>query len=116
MARPRSFDVDWYVGFLSGSCQTVYIFRKTFVLKYNFSGAHWFHNRKLIAPAFNFSILEDFTEVMIDKAAILNSRIESEIKIHGDKPFDIFVLCLRCALDIICGNFVESHSFTQLIH
>lgn len=67
------------------------------------TGAQWHHARKLITPAFHFKILEEFAEVMISKAAILTECIEREIKIHGDKPFDIFQLCVRAALDIICG-------------
>ncbi|XP_043284612.1 cytochrome P450 4C1-like [Venturia canescens] len=66
------------------------------------TGTQWQHARKLLTPAFHFKILEEFSEIMIDKAKILTDCLEREMKIHGDKPFDIFELCVKAALDIIC--------------
>ncbi|XP_015118985.1 cytochrome P450 4C1 [Diachasma alloeum] len=66
------------------------------------SGEKWFHDRKLITPTFHFGILEDFAEVMVEKAGILNKRLREQVQLHGSKPFDVFTMTGKCALDIIC--------------
>ncbi|XP_063975450.1 cytochrome P450 4C1-like [Diachasmimorpha longicaudata] len=66
------------------------------------SGEKWFHDRKLITPAFHFGILEDFAEVIVEKAAILNKRLREQVQLHGQEPFDVFNMTGKCALDIIC--------------
>ncbi|XP_015112787.1 cytochrome P450 4C1 [Diachasma alloeum] len=66
------------------------------------TGEKWSHDRKLITPSFHFRILEDFAEVMVEKASILNRRLEEKVKLHGSKSFDVFKMTGKCALDIIC--------------
>ncbi|XP_015114186.1 cytochrome P450 4C1 isoform X2 [Diachasma alloeum] len=68
----------------------------------NSSGEKWFHDRKLISPAFHFGILEHFSDVIVEKAAIFNGRLREQVQLNGDKPFDIFPMTGKCALDIIC--------------
>ena len=69
----------------------------------NLAGQNWFHQRKIITPAFHFGVVDLFTETMSEKAEILNQIIEEKIKQNPNEPIDIFKLALKCALDIICG-------------
>lgn len=66
------------------------------------SGQTWFHQRKLITPAFHFGVVDQFSEVMSEKSKVLTEIIEETLKENPGKPIDIFRLIIRCALDIIC--------------
>ncbi|KAF7994830.1 hypothetical protein HCN44_004302 [Aphidius gifuensis] len=67
----------------------------------NSTGQKWAHDRKLITPAFHFGILEEFSEIMVEKAAILNEKLKAKVKLNGDDYFDVFDMIGKCALDII---------------
>lgn len=67
-------------------------------------GRQWFHDRKLIGPAFHFGILEDFATIQSEKAEILTKRLEEQIEKRQGEAIDFFPLALGVALDIICGN------------
>ena len=69
----------------------------------NLSGQKWFHQRKLLTPAFHFGVVDQFYETMSEKAEILNEIIEEKIKENPGEPIEFFQLAIRCALDIICG-------------
>ncbi|XP_063240074.1 cytochrome P450 4C1-like [Bacillus rossius redtenbacheri] len=63
------------------------------------TGDKWRRHRKLITPAFHFSILHNFVEVFAEKSEVLVHILQR----HADgTPFDVFPLVARCALDIIC--------------
>lgn len=43
---------------------------------------------------------------MVEKAAILNKKLETKVKSTGnDEYFDVFDMIGKCALDIIYGKF-----------
>lgn len=62
------------------------------------TGQKWFGRRKIITPAFHFSILQSFVKIF-DR----NSEIFVE-KLSKFEVVDIFPLTLLCALDNICGE------------
>lgn len=70
---------------------------------FKYIGQTWFHQRKLITPAFHFGVVEQFAEVMSEKSKILTEIIDETLRENPGKPIDIFKLIIRCALDIICG-------------
>ncbi|XP_049937612.1 cytochrome P450 4C1-like [Schistocerca serialis cubense] len=63
------------------------------------TGAKWHSRRKMITPAFHFSILDNFTEVFAEKSEVLVDILKT--KADGE-IFDIYPYITRCALDIIC--------------
>ncbi|XP_063238309.1 cytochrome P450 4C1-like [Bacillus rossius redtenbacheri] len=66
------------------------------------TGEKWRRHRKLITPAFHFSILHHFVVVFAEKSEVLVRRLQR----HADgTAFDVFPLVARCALDIICGSW-----------
>ncbi|KAF7382503.1 hypothetical protein HZH68_015422 [Vespula germanica] len=66
-------------------------------------GSKWFHDRKLITPAFHFSALDNFITVMVKKAEILINRIEKELdKNLGKNAININPLISDFTLDVIC--------------
>ncbi|XP_046836136.1 uncharacterized protein LOC124431839 [Vespa crabro] len=67
------------------------------------TGSKWFHDRKLITPAFHFSMLDNFIIVMLEKSEILIDRIEKEMeKNFGKNGINIYPLVSDFALDVIC--------------
>ncbi|KAF4517611.1 hypothetical protein B566_EDAN002842 [Ephemera danica] len=64
-------------------------------------GAKWHSRRKLLTPAFHFSILEQFVPVFCDKTRILVEKLKSAASANPD-GVDIVPYVTRCALDIIC--------------
>ncbi|XP_043461029.1 cytochrome P450 4C1-like [Leptopilina heterotoma] len=66
------------------------------------SGQTWFHQRKLITPAFHFGVVDQFAEVMSEKSRVLTEIIDETLRENPNEPIDIFKLIIRCALDIIC--------------
>lgn len=73
---------------------------------FNHAGQQWFHQRKLLTPAFHFGVVDQFYETMSEKADILNQIIEETINANPGKPIDFFELAIGCALDIICGIYL----------
>ncbi|KAF4531058.1 hypothetical protein B566_EDAN019032, partial [Ephemera danica] len=64
-------------------------------------GAKWHSRRKLLTPAFHFSILEQFVPVFCDKTRVLVEKLKSAASVNPD-GFDIVPYVTMCALDIIC--------------
>ncbi|XP_072165421.1 cytochrome P450 4V2-like [Diadema setosum] len=66
------------------------------------SGKKWFHRRKMLTPAFHFSILQNFMDVYNEQSNILAEKIGA----FADKsnPVNIFPLVTYCALDVICDT------------
>jgi len=65
------------------------------------TGQKWHTHRKMITPAFHFTILESFVEVFSEKSEILISKLQKEV---GSQGFDVYPYITKCALDIICGK------------
>ncbi|XP_049938559.1 cytochrome P450 4C1-like isoform X6 [Schistocerca serialis cubense] len=63
------------------------------------TGTKWHSHRKMITPAFHFTILDNFIEVFVEKAEVLVKLLKS--KADG-QAFDIYPHITRCTLDIIC--------------
>lgn len=68
----------------------------------SYSGKKWHERRKMLTPAFHFSILETFMESFIENSNLLVERLEKELK---SESFDMFPYVSDCALDIICGKY-----------
>ncbi|XP_035735114.1 cytochrome P450 4C1-like [Vespa mandarinia] len=67
------------------------------------TGSKWHHDRKLITPAFHFSILDNYMLVMLEKSEILIDRIEKELGQNiGKNAVNIYPLLIDFALDVIC--------------
>lgn len=66
-------------------------------------GRKWHSNRKMLTPAFHFTILESFVPVMARNAKSLVDHLESEMKKNQDGLVnDLSRPILLCALDVIC--------------
>ncbi|PSN43039.1 Cytochrome P450 4C1 [Blattella germanica] len=63
------------------------------------TGAKWQTHRKMLTPAFHFSILENFIDIFAEKSEILVNKLENEL---SSDDFDVFPYMCRCTLDIIC--------------
>ncbi|GFW86937.1 cytochrome P450 4C1 [Trichonephila clavipes] len=62
-------------------------------------GAKWRRNRKLLTPAFHFSILEEFIPTFQEQSSVLVSKLQSLVQ----EPWvDVVPLMTACTLDIIC--------------
>lgn len=59
----------------------------------------WQKRRKLLTPAFHFSILEDFVQVMDQQATILINVLQKHV---NGKPFDVFPYISLYTMDVIC--------------
>ena len=67
-------------------------------------GAKWHSRRKLLTPAFHFSILEEFCPIFNEVSSTFVRILKDK---YGDGTiFDVFSWSSRLSLDIICG---ESH-------
>ena len=77
-----------------------------------FSDSKWHSHRKMLTPAFHFTILEDFVEVFARKSEILVKKFRKEV---GAESFDIYPYITTCALDIICGNIQYNYNPTYII-
>ncbi|XP_047366100.1 cytochrome P450 4C1-like [Vespa velutina] len=67
------------------------------------SGSKWHQDRKLINPAFHFSMLDNFMIVMLEKSEILIDRIEKEMgKNFGKNEVNIYPLIFDFSFDVIC--------------
>nr|XP_004666458.1 cytochrome P450 4V2 [Jaculus jaculus] len=63
------------------------------------TGNKWRSRRKMLTPAFHFTILEDFLDVMNEQANILVNKLEKHV---DQEAFNCFFYITLCALDIIC--------------
>ncbi|XP_051155958.1 cytochrome P450 4C1-like [Leptopilina boulardi] len=80
------------------------------------NGEKWYHDRKLLTPAFHFGLLEQSIEFMWEKAEILVQCIENELKGNSGKSIDFFKYSIKCALDIICETSMGANMDVQRNH
>lgn len=74
-------------------------------------GQHWFTHRRLITPAFHFTVLENFCDVFADNTSIM---IKELTKSSADgRALNIYPFITKAALDIICGECTE---MTYAVH
>lgn len=75
------------------------------------TGSKWLSRRKILTPAFHFSILEDFVSIFDYHSSILIEKLRGH---EGQGEVDIFPMTALCALDVICGiyNITISLSIT----
>lgn len=64
------------------------------------SGKKWHQRRKVITPAFHFSILEKYVEIFETQGNIFVEKLKK----YENKLVDIFPLAGLYALDVICGE------------
>ncbi|GFY60250.1 cytochrome P450 4C1 [Trichonephila inaurata madagascariensis] len=63
------------------------------------TGAKWRKSRKLLTPAFHFSILDEFIPTFQEQSSVLVSKLQSLVQ----EPWvDVVPLMTACTLDIIC--------------
>ncbi|GFS48652.1 cytochrome P450 4C1 [Nephila pilipes] len=63
------------------------------------SGTKWRNRRKLLTPAFHFSILEEFIPIFQEQSGVLVSKLKT---LAREPWVDIVPLITACTLDIIC--------------
>lgn len=69
------------------------------------SGNHWRKHRKIITPAFHFSILDGFVEVFDSQAKKLTEKLSKEI---DKSTFDVYPYVTLCSLDIMTETSMGS--------
>ncbi|XP_069780622.1 cytochrome P450 4V2-like [Narcine bancroftii] len=74
------------------------------------TGNKWRARRKLITPAFHFTILMEYLEVMIKQTNVLLEKLEKKV---GKGPFNCFNDITLCALDIICETAMDKKVHAQ---
>ncbi len=69
-------------------------------------GDWWRSRRKLLTPAFHFSILNSFVEVMNEQSRVLCGSIGETCQSfpEGKADIDVYPMITRCSLDIMCGT------------
>ncbi|GFY57985.1 cytochrome P450 4c3 [Trichonephila inaurata madagascariensis] len=66
------------------------------------TGTKWRSRRKLLTPAFHFSILDEFIPVFQEQSNVLVSKLQSLVR----EPWvDVVPLTTACTLDIICREY-----------
>ena len=73
-------------------------------------GSKWRSRRKLLTPAFHFSILDDFVPLVNQQSLLLIEKLER----HGKQDFDVVKDITLCTLDIICGTFSSRQRRLQI--
>ncbi|XP_063865089.1 cytochrome P450 4C1-like [Scylla paramamosain] len=63
------------------------------------TGSKWHSRRKLLTPAFHFSILDNFVDVFNRQSSKMVSKLRDNA---NGEAFDIFPFITLCTLDIIC--------------
>lgn len=67
----------------------------------NLLGAKWQKRRKILTPAFHFSILKKFTEIIVENSETLVEELKKEC----NKPkTDVTPYFSKSTLKIICGK------------
>lgn len=66
-------------------------------------GDKWKKNRKVISPAFNQRILNDFVPILTRHATTLEGILLKNV----DKNIDITYYAGKCIVDIVCGKEVH---------
>lgn len=65
------------------------------------TGLKWQKRRKMLTPAFHFSILQKFTEVIIENSQSLVRELQLECL---QEKTNIVPLIQQSALNVICGK------------
>lgn len=65
-------------------------------------GEKWKGRRKMLTPAFHFSIIQHYYSTMNENSRALIDVIENNLSLKSDQTLDILPLITLCALDIIC--------------
>ncbi|KAF8374233.1 hypothetical protein PRIPAC_80662 [Pristionchus pacificus] len=68
------------------------------------TSSKWQSRRKIITPTFHFSILKSYKEVFAQEGRVMVDQLDN-IADTG-READIFPFLKRCALDIICGEWL----------
>ncbi|GFY38437.1 cytochrome P450 4C1, partial [Trichonephila inaurata madagascariensis] len=74
------------------------------------TGTKWRNRRKLLTPAFHFSILDEFIHVFQEQSNVLVSKLQSLVR---EPWIDIVPLMTACTLDIICQTAMGVNLDTQ---
>ncbi|PAA58255.1 hypothetical protein BOX15_Mlig026450g1 [Macrostomum lignano] len=79
------------------------------------AGEKWHSRRKMLTPAFHFSILQDFCPVFSEQSRVLLQVLDDQLNADGQAELDIFPYMGRCALDIICETAMgcQVHAQTE---
>jgi cytochrome P450 family 4 len=67
-----------------------------------FLGNHWRAHRKILTPAFHFSILHEFLQIFNKNSKVLCDKLEAVAE--SGEIINIFDQVSLCALDIIHGR------------
>lgn len=90
--HPKSLAKDDLYGFLSPIGG-----QGLFIVK---SVSTWKRNRKLIGPAFNLRVLNNFVSIFAEQATILTEIVDK----HVGEEIDILPYVVRVSVDSICGK------------
>ncbi|KAJ8680135.1 hypothetical protein QAD02_015922 [Eretmocerus hayati] len=77
------------------------------------TGELWHQHRRLITPAFHFAILDEFIDIIYEKAEIFNDCISSHLKSHPKEAINIFPLAIKFTLDTVCKTVMGVDMDTQ---
>lgn len=66
---------------------------------YKKKGKKWQQRRKILTPAFHFSILEEYVDCFDTQSSILVNKLKNY---KPDEKIEFYPLITLCALDIIC--------------
>jgi cytochrome P450 len=82
----------------------------------NDAGDKWHSRRKMLTPAFDWSIIKQFVSVFNEQSSILvrvlNSHCNSTA--DGTKTVDVFPIVTHATLDVICAAAMGRHFNAQL--
>lgn len=76
-------------------------------IKYYFSGPRWHQKRRILNPAFNTKVLNEFHPIM---GANVN-RLVKKLNVFADsgESFDAQHLFNLATLDVICGKLLQTN-------
>ncbi len=82
----------------------------------NESGDKWHTRRKMLTPAFDFSIVKQFVSVFNEQSRILVQVLDAHCNAtkDGTKSVDVFPIVTHATLDVICAAAMGRHFNAQL--
>lgn len=82
----------------------------------NESGDKWHTRRKMLTPAFDWSIIKQFVGVFNEQSRVLVHVLNSHCNANADgtKTVDIFPIVTHATLDVICAAAMGRHFNAQL--
>jgi cytochrome P450 len=80
------------------------------------TGDKWITRRKMLTPAFHFSIIKQFVTVFNEQSRILVHVLDSHCNAtkDGSKVVDVFPIMTHATLDVICAAAMGRHFNAQL--